>query len=90
MIFVAALWNITKRFEHLDTEVSKRPMAMKGSVVNILLIGQDARDGESGQRTDSMILLSVNTKKNSVAMTSIMRDTYVEIPGYGGDRINAA
>ena len=90
MIFVAALWNITRRFEHIDTEVSKRAMSMKGSVVNILLIGQDARDGESGQRSDSMILLSVNTKKNTVAMTSIMRDTYVEIPGYGGDRINAA
>ncbi|MBO4591483.1 MAG: LCP family protein, partial [Eubacterium sp.] len=63
---------------------------MKKGIVNVLLIGEDARDGESGQRTDSMILMSINTKKNCVSMTSFMRDMYVEIPGYGGDRINAA
>ncbi len=90
MVVVGAIWNVTRRFEPISTEVAKRPGAMKGSVVNVLLIGQDARDGESGQRTDSIILLSINTAKNKVAMTSIMRDTYVDIPGYGGDRINAA
>ena len=89
-ILCLLMGNITKRFNHIDTEVSKRPTACKKAVVNILLIGQDARDGESGQRSDSIILLSVNTKKNSVSMTSIMRDTYVDIPGYGGNRINAA
>lgn len=90
LIFGLAIGNVTKRFKHIDTEVSKRPGAMKKGVVNVLLIGQDARDGESGQRTDSIILMSINTKKNNVSMTSIMRDTYVDIPGYGGDRINAA
>ena len=90
LIFCGAIWNITRRFNPIDTEVSHRPSSMKSSVVNVLLIGQDAREGESGQRSDSMILISINTKKNTVAMTSIMRDTYVEIPGQGGNRINAA
>ncbi len=90
LTFAAAIWNITRRFDHIDTEVSKRVSSMKGGVVNVLLIGQDARDGQSGQRSDSMILISINTVKNSVAMTSIMRDTYVQIPGQGGNRINAA
>ena len=90
LIFALAVGNITKRFNHIDTEVSKRPGSMKKGIVNVLLIGQDARDGQSGQRTDSIILMSINTKKNNVSMTSIMRDTYVDIPGYGGDRINAA
>ncbi len=90
LIICAAIWNITRRFDHIDTEVSKRVSSMKGSVVNVLLIGQDAREGETGQRSDSMILISINTAKNSVSMTSIMRDTYVQIPGQGGNRINAA
>ena len=90
LIFALAIGNITRRFKNLDSEVSKRPSAMKKGIVNVLLIGEDARDGESGQRTDSMILMSINTKKNCVSMTSFMRDMYVEIPGYGGDRINAA
>ena len=90
LIFFFAVWNITRRFNHVDSEVSKRPAAGKHQVVNILLIGQDAREGEEGQRSDSIILLSVNAKKNKVAMTSIMRDTYVQIPGHGGNRINAA
>ena len=58
--------------------------------INILLIGEDARDGQTGQRTDTIIVLSLNRKKNITTMTSIMRDTYVNIPGHGGDRINAA
>ena len=90
LIFGLAVWNVTKRFNHIDTAVSQRSDSMKHTVVNILLIGQDAREGESGQRSDSMILVSVNQKKNTVALTSIMRDTYVDIPGYGGNRINAA
>lgn len=54
-------------------------------VVNILLIGQDAR------RSDSMILLSLNKKTNSITLTSFMRDLYVQIPGgYRDNRINAA
>ena len=85
-----AVWSITKNFNHIDTAVSERGGSMKHKIVNVLLIGQDARAGEEGQRSDSMILLSINQSKNTVSMTSIMRDTYVQIPGYGGNRINAA
>ena len=90
IIMNVAIWNITRKFNHLDTEAGSKADAMKHSVVNILLIGQDARDGQEGQRSDSMILLSINNKKHCVSMTSIMRDTYVDIPGHGGNRINAA
>ena len=90
MAFGAAVINITRRFTHIDSAVSQRADSMKHGVVNILLIGQDAREGQSGQRSDSMILLSVNQKKNHVCMTSIMRDTYVNIPGYGNNKLNAA
>jgi len=66
------------------------PPFQSDEVINILLIGQDRRPGEGRQRSDSMILCSVNTKNNTVTMTSFLRDLYVEIPGYWADRLNAA
>ena len=59
-------------------------------IINILLIGQDARAGESRQRSDSMILCTVNLHTNTLTMTSFMRDMYVDIPGKSANRINAA
>ena len=82
--------SILSKFKHFDSEVSQRADSMKGKQLNILLIGQDAREGEEGQRTDTMILCTVNQDNGTVVLTSFMRDMYVDIPGYGGDRINAA
>lgn len=59
-------------------------------VINILLIGQDSRDTETRQRSDTMILATLNLEKNKISLTSFMRDLYVQIPGYGSNRINAA
>lgn len=59
-------------------------------LLNILLIGQDAREGDEQARSDSMILCSYNQKTNTLTMTSFLRDLYVEIPGYSSNRINAA
>lgn len=59
-------------------------------VVNILLIGQDRREGQGRQRSDSMIICSINKKSNKIILSSVMRDLYVPIPGYSDNRINAA
>lgn len=59
-------------------------------VRNILLIGTDTRSNSIKGRSDSMIILSINSKTKQIVMTSIMRDIYVTIPGVGEDRINAA
>ncbi len=59
-------------------------------IVNILLIGQDRRPGESRARSDSMILCTFNKKDNTLTMTSFLRDLYIKIPGYKDNRINAA
>ena len=60
------------------------------NVMNILLIGYDSRDSDSRGRSDTNILISVNQETKEITMTSIMRDCYVSIPGYGNNRINAA
>lgn len=60
------------------------------ALLNILLVGQDKREGESRQRSDTMILCSFNPETNKLSMISFLRDLYVEIPGYEDNRLNAA
>ncbi|HHY83203.1 MAG TPA: LCP family protein [Clostridiales bacterium] len=60
------------------------------NIINILLIGQDRRPGESRARSDSMIIATINKKNGTIKLTSLMRDLYVQIPGYSDNRINAA
>ena len=60
------------------------------NVVNILLIGQDRRPGESRARSDSMILCSFNKETKELTLTSFMRDMYVSIPGYSAHKINSS
>lgn len=59
------------------------------NVVNILLIGQDAREGEGRSRSDSMILVTFNKDTKTITMTSFLRDMYVKIPGYQDNKLNA-
>ena len=59
-------------------------------ILNILLIGQDRRPDQPRQRSDSMIILSYNMKSKKATLISLMRDMYVQIPGYSDNRINAA
>ncbi len=56
----------------------------------VLLLGTDARKGETMARTDTMILACVDTEKNQLALLSIPRDTRVNIPKHGMDKINCA
>ncbi len=57
--------------------------------VNILLLGSDQRPNDGGFRTDVIELLTLNTKDNSVSLTSFPRDLYVYQPGWHMNRINA-
>ena len=76
---------ILENLENNATEI-----AYDKDVFNILLIGTDNRENVAGDRSDSMILVSLNNKTKKIVMTSFMRDSYVSIPGYGNNRLNAA
>jgi LCP family protein required for cell wall assembly len=60
--------------------------------VNILLMGVDRRELRPNEqpRSDSMIVVSIDPVHKRFDLFSILRDTYVNIPGYGRSRINAA
>ena len=58
---------------------------------NIALFGVDSRDNSfSNTRSDCIIIVSINKKANDVKLTSVYRDTYVNIEGHGLDKITHA
>lgn len=81
---------VTKtNYEPYTTEYVRAADVMTNrNVKNILLIGSDERSAGDTKRSDAIILLSINEKKKKIVMTSFLRDSYVQIPGYGQQRIN--
>lgn len=75
----------------LNTEKSNADLALTDGLpsnrVNILLLGLDELH-ESSQRSDTMIIASVGYK--SLKLVSVMRDTMVDIPGFGKGKLNSA
>jgi LCP family protein required for cell wall assembly len=57
---------------------------------NILFIGSDARAGLAGARSDVIVLMHVAADRKTVTLIHFPRDLYVDIPGRGKDKINAA
>ena len=93
-------WNSVTKVD--STPAAGRPAPGEGS--NYLLVGSDSRAGMTqaeqqelstgpdeggGQRTDSIILVHRSSSGQS-SMVSLPRDSYVEIPGHGRNKINAA
>lgn len=56
---------------------------------NVLLLGSDSRGKDQG-RSDSIMIARYDKKTGTPKLVSIMRDTYVDIPGHGKNKINAA
>lgn len=94
LLLLAGLYVVV---DHAYSKINYHELAgLKGEplqddgVINILLIGNDSRENGEDGRSDAMILLSVSTRTNTIAMTSLLRDMYVEIPDHSGNRLNAA
>ena len=64
-------------------ETTRPPMSAE-DIVNILVVGQAARDGESGKMADTTMLVSINTYTEEVTVFSILRDSLVNLPAYKG------
>ncbi len=60
------------------------------SQINLLLLGSDRRPWDAGFRTDTIILVTINTDLGRVNITSFPRDLWVTLPNWGASRINTA
>ncbi len=79
-------------------EEQSRPMEREDEAQTILLLGSDTRAEvdpnalEQGQdsRSDAIMVARIPADRSGIYITSIMRDSWVDIPGYGDNKINAA
>lgn len=62
----------------------------KNGITNILLVGVDGNNIEKGNRSDSMMILTIDEKNQDIRLTSLARDTYVDIEGYGSEKLTHA
>lgn len=69
---------------NFDTELIKAK-----DKTTILIMGVDIRHDDAG-RSDTMMIATIDPKKDSASLLSVPRDTRVRIYGYGYDKINAA
>ena len=80
----------------LDVELTGDVAADVGTLLsnaklyNVLIVGVDSRRNDYAGRSDAMVVLTVNPLSQKVVMTSLLRDSYVDIPGHGQERLNEA
>ncbi|MCQ2000391.1 LCP family protein [Arthrobacter zhaoxinii] len=92
------LWHLARTFDNGTNSIpnafpanSPEKAASAEDSQNILLLGSDTRDPASDDaRSDTMMLVHVPGDRSGVYVISIMRDTWVQIPGHGESKINAA
>ncbi|MGY4689518.1 LCP family protein [Salibacterium sp. K-3] len=58
--------------------------------LTFLLVGVDNEEESGARRTDTIMLANYNPENNNVHLASILRDSYVDIPGYENNKINAS
>lgn len=73
----------------ITEEVEEKLSPYSDSIINIALFGVDSADATTG-RSDSIIIATIDTTHKKLKLTSIMRDSYVNISGIGNDKINHA
>lgn len=73
--------------EEQDEEPALVPPPLPGKRMTILVLGVDKRDQDRG-RSDMMMVISYDQTTQQAAILSIPRDTWVQIPGRGYDKIN--
>lgn len=92
-VYSCTVYKLIGKMDYSETGARSRTdnALAKSYVTSVLLIGTDGRSDVERGRSDTMMLLSVNSRTDTVTLTSFMRDCYVEIPdGYGWDKLNAA
>lgn len=74
----------------LTQNIAINDAIISDDITNVLLIGTDARSSDEKGRSDAMIIATIDEKHRSIKLTSLARDTYVDIPGRGEQKLNHA
>ena len=100
MVLVILIGTVLGFYKHIKNKiyVKKEPSISNNDsefkevegITNVLLIGVDARDLDEPCRSDSMIIATLDNNNKKVKLTSLFRDTLVDIPGHGEAKLNSA
>ena len=100
MVLVILIGTVLGFYKHIKNKiyVKKEPSISNNDsefkevegITNVLLIGVDARDLDEPCRSDSMIIATIDNNNKKVKLTSLFRDTLVDIPGHGEAKLNSA
>ena len=85
-IYSCTSLSLIRKLDYVPTQSRERTSGAisRSYVTSVLLIGTDGRSLDERGRSDTMMLVSVNSSTKKICTTSFMRDCYVEIPGYAG------
>lgn len=88
-LMVADVYYLLTLYEYDDTNASSLAANTEDGMMNIALFGVDTREnnGESGTRADAIMIMNVNPAEKTVRLVSLMRDSYVDVPGYGSTKL---
>ncbi|GEN35904.1 LCP family protein [Aneurinibacillus danicus] len=87
--YAYSFYSFTSKIQNPGTATSMPEWTGKERV-NILLLGVDKRENEESTRSDSILIASIDPETKKAQLFSILRDSWVEIPGYRKSRINTA
>ncbi|WEK21395.1 MAG: LCP family protein [Candidatus Pedobacter colombiensis] len=87
---VAVQLNRTPEALGISQKTMDRVKALPNAPVNIALFAVDRRTEDDRANSDVIMVISIDQQTGKIKMSSIMRDTYVNIEGHGMDKINAA
>ena len=91
--YVYAMLNKTNKVElnknNLGINEEAQNEAKKSDITNIALFGVDAPQGQIG-RSDAVMILTIDNKHNKIKLTSLMRDSYVNVKGHGMTKLTHA
>lgn len=76
--------------ENKDSNISIEDAKEENGIKNILLVGVDGTNLDRGNRSDSMMILTIDGKNKNLKLTSLARDTYVDIKGHSTEKLTHA
>ena len=88
-LVIADICHLLTLYTYDDTDESSLAANTHNGIMTIALFGVDTRenDASSGTRADAIMLMSVDPKRKSIKLTSLMRDSLVDVPGHGQTKL---
>jgi polyisoprenyl-teichoic acid--peptidoglycan teichoic acid transferase len=79
-----------KQIESTDSIEQIKKDDERDKIINIALLGGDGRNKSDSGRTDAILILSIDKLHNKIKLSSVMRDTYVDVYNHGKTKLNHA